>query len=113
MSHGEGTCRRARGEQATPGDSCEGRRSSPGLVPASELMAAQSSLSLAEKRVADLERELAVAREDASAADGRAKAAVTAAAEERRVSDALVAGLQDDYTSLQSFITDLSHPLIG
>src|SRR3954468_24577851 len=84
-----------------------------GLVPASELTAAQSALSLAEKAIGDLERELADAKEEATSADGRAKAAVTAAAEERKVSDALVAGLQDDYTSLQSFITDLSRPLIG
>ncbi|MEI4920522.1 hypothetical protein Q8G81_33720, partial [Klebsiella pneumoniae] len=69
--------------------------------------------SSAEKRIANLERELREAKEEASSADGRAKAAVTAAAEERKVSDALVAGLQDDYTSLQSFITDLSRPLIG
>ena len=53
------------------------------------------------------------AKEEATLADGRAKAAVTAAAEERKVSDALVAGLQDEYSSLQSFITDLSRPLIG
>src|SRR4051812_44994563 len=84
-----------------------------GLVPASELTAAQSALSSAEKRIADLERELKEAKEEASLADGRAKAAVTAAAEERKVSNALVAGLQDDYSSLQSFITDLSRPLIG
>ena len=84
-----------------------------GLVPASELTAAQSTLSSAEKQIADLERELKEAKEEASSADGRAKAAVTAAAEERKVSDALVAGLQDDYSSLQSFITDLSRPLIG
>ena len=84
-----------------------------GLVPAGELAAAQSALSSAEKRIADLERELREAKEEASSADGRAKAAVTAAAEERKVSDALVAGLQDEYSSLQSFITGLCRPLIG
>ena len=65
-----------------------------GLVPASELTAAQSALSSAEKRIADLERNLKEAKEEASSADGRAKAAVTAAAEERKVSDALVAGFK-------------------
>ena len=84
-----------------------------GLVPASELAAAQSALSSAEKRIAELERELREAKEEANSADGRAKAAITAATEDRKVSDALVAGLQDDYTSLQCFITDLSRPLIG
>lgn len=84
-----------------------------GLVPASDLTAAQSTLNSAEKRIADLEHELKEAKEEASSADGRAKAAVTAAAEERKVSDALVAGLQDDYSSLQSFITGLCRPLIG
>ena len=84
-----------------------------GLVPASELTAAQSALSLAEKRIADLERELKEAKEEASSADGRDKAAITAAEEDRKVSDALVAGLQDDHTALQRFITDLARPLIG
>ena len=84
-----------------------------GLVPASDLTTAQSALSSAEKRIANLERELKEAKEEASSADGRAKAAVTAAAEERKVSDALVAGLQDDFSSLQSFITGLCRPLIG
>ena len=69
-------------------------------------------MSSAEKRIADLERELKEAKEEASSADGRAKAAVTTAAEERKVSDALVAGLQNDF-SHQSFITGLCRPLIG
>ena len=68
-------------------------------------------MSAAEKRIADLERELKEAKVEASAADGRAKAAVTAAAEERKVSDALVIGLQNDFSSLQSFITGLSRPI--
>ena len=83
------------------------------LVPACELSAAQSALSTAEQRITDLERELKEAKVEASSADGRARAAVTAAAEERKVSDALVAGLQDDFSSLQSFITGLCRPLIG
>ena len=37
-----------------------------GLVPASELTAAQSALSSAEKRIADLERELKEAKAEAS-----------------------------------------------
>src|SRR3954469_10240967 len=84
-----------------------------GLVPAGELTAAQSALSTAEKRIADLERELKEANAEASSADGRAKAAATAAAEERKVSDALVIGLQNDFSSLQSFITGLCRTLIG
>ena len=76
-----------------------------GLVPANELTAAQSALSTAEQRIADLERERKEAKAEASSADGRAKAAVTAAAEERKVSDALVVGLQNDFSSLQSFVT--------
>src|SRR3954470_17153112 len=66
-----------------------------GLVPACELSAAQSALSTAEQRIADLERELKEEKAEASASDERARAAVTAAVEERKVSDALVAGLQD------------------
>src|SRR3954468_9324109 len=84
-----------------------------GLVPAGELTAARSALSTAEKRIADLERELKEAKAEASSADGRARAVVTAAAEERKVSNALVAGLQNDFSSLQSFITGLCRPLIG
>src|SRR4051812_43779517 len=84
-----------------------------GLVPVGDLTAAQSSLSTAEKRIVDLERELKEARAEASSADGRAKAAVTFATEERKVSDAVVAGLQNDFSSLQSFITGLCRPLIG
>ena len=76
-----------------------------GLVPAGELTAAQSALSTAKKQIADLERELKEAKAEESSADGRAKAAVTAAAEERKVSDALVLGLQNDFSLLQSFIT--------
>ena len=41
-----------------------------GLVPASELAAAQSALSSAEQRIADLERQLQEAKEEASSADG-------------------------------------------
>src|SRR4051812_20134196 len=84
-----------------------------GLLPASELAAAQSSLSAAEKRIADLERELKEAKAEASSADGQAKAAVTSAAEERKVSDALVTGLQNDLSALQNFFTELCRPLIG
>ena len=86
-----------KGLQATAAKEEEIRQ---GLVPATELAAAQTALSLAEERIAHLERELKEAREEATSADGRAKAAVTAAAEEPKVSDALVAGLQDDFTSL-------------
>ena len=50
---------------------------------------------------------------EASSAEGRAKAAVTFVAEERKVSNALIAGLQNDFSSLQSFITGLCRPLIG
>ena len=48
-----------------------------------------------------------------SSAEGRAKAAVTSATEERKVSDVLVVGLQNDFSSLQSFIMGLCRPLIG
>ena len=101
-----------KGLQAVAAKAEEARQ---GLVPAGELAAAQSALSSAEKRIADLEREreLREAKEEASSADGRAKAAITAAEEDRKVSDALVAGLQDDHTSLQCFITNLARPLIG
>ena len=84
-----------------------------GLVPVGDLTATQSALSMAEKRVADLERDLKEAREEATSAEGRAKDVVTSATEERKLSDALVAGLQDDLSSLQRFITDLCRPLIG
>ena len=84
-----------------------------GLVPVSELTAAQSSLSAAEKRIADLEHELKEAKADATSADGQAKAAVASAAEERKMSDALVAGLQDDLSGLSDFITERRRPLIG
>ena len=84
-----------------------------GLVPVGDLTAAQSALGVAEQRVTDLERELKEARAEASSAEGRAKAVVTSAAEERKVSDALVAGLQNDFSSLQIFITGLYRPLIG
>ena len=70
-------------------------------------------MSSAEKQIVDLDHELKEAKAEASSADGRAKAAVTASAKERMVSDALVAGLQDDFSSLQSFITGLCRPLIG
>src|SRR3954468_11117206 len=83
------------------------------LVPAGELMAARSALSTTEQRIADLERELREAKEEASSANGRAKAAVAAAEEDRKVSEALIAGLQDDHTSLQSFITGLARPLLS
>jgi chromosome segregation ATPase len=99
-----------KGLQAVAAKAEEARQ---GLVPAGELAAAQSALSSAEQRIADLERELREAKEEASSADGRAKAAITAAEEDRKVSDALVAGIQDDHTSLQRFITDLARPLIG
>ena len=78
-----------------------------------DLTAAQSALSVAEKRVADLERELKEARAEASSAKGRAKAVVTSVTEEQKLSDALVAGMQDDLSSLQRFIMDLCRPLIG
>ena len=84
-----------------------------GLVPAGELVAARSALGAAEQRIADLERELREAREEASLADGRAKAAIAAAEEDRKVSEVLIAGLQDDHTSLQCFITGLARPLLG
>ena len=84
-----------------------------GLVSAGELVAARSALGAAEQRVADLERELREAREEASSADGRARAAVAAAEEDRKVSEVLIAGLQDDHTSLQCFITGLARPLLG
>ena len=84
-----------------------------GLVPVGELTAAQSSLSVAEKRIAELERELKEAKAEASSAEGRAKAAVTSAAEERKVLDALIAGLQNDFSALQSFIINLCRPLIA
>lgn len=84
-----------------------------GLLPASELTIAQSSLSIVEKRVAELERELKAEKADASSAKDRAKAAITATAEERKVSDALMAGLQTDLSGLQDFITGCFHPLIG
>ena len=99
-----------RGLQAVVAKAEEARQ---GLVPVGELAAAQSALSSAEKRIADLERELREAKEEASSADGRAKAAITAAEEDRKVLDALVAGLQDDHTALQRFITHLARPLIG
>jgi hypothetical protein len=83
------------------------------LVPAGELEAARSALGAAEQRVADLERELREAREEASSADGRARAAIAAAEEDRKVSEVLIAGLQDDHTSLQCFITGLARPLLG
>ena len=41
-----------------------------GLVPAGDLVAAQSAVSAAEQRVANLERELREAKEEASSADG-------------------------------------------
>ena len=84
-----------------------------GLVPASELAATQSALSSAEQQIADLEHQLQEAKEEASSADGQAKAAVAATEEDRRVSEVLITGLQDDHTSLQCFITDLARPLIG
>ena len=84
-----------------------------GLVPAGELVAARSALGATEQRIADLERELREAREEASSADGRAKAAIAAAEEDRKVSEVLIAGLQDDHTSLQCFITGLARPLLG
>ena len=99
-----------KGLQAVAAKAEEARQ---GLVPAGELAAAHSALSSAEKRIADLERELREAKEEVSSADGRAKAAIAAAEEDRRVSDALVAGLQDDHTSLQCFITGLARPLLG
>jgi len=99
-----------KGLQAIAAEVEEVRR---GLVPVGDLTAAQFALSVAEKRVADLECELKEVRAEASSAEGRAKAAVTSAAEERKLSDALVAGLQDDLSSLQRFITDLCRPLIG
>src|SRR3954463_12310419 len=83
------------------------------LVPAGELVAVRSALSAAEQRVADLERELREAKEEASSANGRAKAAIAAVEEDRKVSEALIVGLQDDHTSLQSFITGLARPLLG
>src|SRR3954468_13725213 len=83
------------------------------LVPAGELMAARSALGAAEQRIADLERELLEAKEEASSANGRAKAAIAAAEEDRKVSEALIVGIQDDHTSLQSFITGLARPLLG
>src|SRR4051812_11927334 len=94
-------------------DAAEVKEAHRGIVPVGDLMAAQSALSAAEKRVADLERELKEAKAEASSAEGRAKAAVTSAAEERKVSNALVAGLQNDFLSLQSFIMGLYRPLIG
>ena len=99
-----------KGLQAVAAKAEEARQ---GFVPAGELAAAQSALSSAEQRIANLERELREAKEEAHSADGRAKAAIAAAEEDRKVSDALVAGLQDDHTSLQCFITDLARPLIG
>src|SRR3954464_5708706 len=83
------------------------------LVPAGELVAVRSALSATEQRVADLERELREAKEEANSANERAKAAIAAAEEDRKVSEALVVGLQDDHTSLQSFITGLARPLLG
>src|SRR3954464_5163556 len=83
------------------------------LVPAGELMAARSALGAAEQRIAVLERELREAKEEANSANGRAKAAVAAAEEDRKVSEALIVGLQDDHSSLQSFITGLARPLLG
>src|SRR3954468_7994905 len=83
------------------------------LVPAGELMTARSALGTAEQRIAELERELREAKEEASSANGRAKAAFAAAEEDRKVSEALIVGLQDDHTSLQSFITGLARPLLG
>src|SRR4051794_30805700 len=84
-----------------------------GMVPASDLTAAQSSLSTVERRIADLERELKEEKAKATLADERAQAAVVAAAEERKMLDALVPGLQDDLSGLQDFITDHYRPLIG
>src|SRR4051812_24529796 len=83
------------------------------LVPAGELVAARSALGAAEQWIADLERELREAREEANLADGRAKAAVAAAEEDRKVSEVLIAGLQDEHMSLQCFITGLARPLLG
>src|SRR3954471_19237120 len=83
------------------------------LVPAGELVAVRSALGTAEQRIADLERELREAKEEASSANGRAKAAIAAAEEDRKVSEALIVGLQDDHSSLQSFITGLARPLLG
>src|SRR3954464_14178556 len=83
------------------------------LVPAGELMAARSALGAAEQRVAVLERELREAKEEANSANGRAKAAIAAAEEDRKVSEALIVGLQDDHSSLQSFTTGLARPLLG
>src|SRR3954464_12124910 len=83
------------------------------LVPAGELVAARSALGAAEQRIADLERELREAREKASFADGGASAAIAAAEEDRKVSEVLIAGLQDDHASLQCFITGLARPLLG
>src|SRR3954469_2185573 len=83
------------------------------LIPAGELVVVRSALNAAEQRVADLERELREAKEEANSANGRAKAAVAAAEEDRKVSEALIVGLQDDHTSLQSFITGLARPLLG
>src|SRR3954463_16474872 len=83
------------------------------LIPAGELVVVRSALSAAEQRVADLEHELREAKEEANSANGRAKAAIAAAEEDRKVSEALIVGLQDDHTSLQSFITGLARPLLG
>jgi chromosome segregation ATPase len=99
-----------KGLQAVAAKAEEARQ---GLVPAGELVAARSALGAAEQRIADLERELREAREEASSADGRAKAAIAAAEEDRKVSEVLIAGLQDDHTSLQCFITGLARPLLG
>ena len=99
-----------KGLQAVAAKAEEARQ---GLVSAGELVAARSALGAAEQRIADLERELREAREEASSADGRAKAAIAAAEEDRKVSEVLIAGLQDDHTSLQCFITGLARPLLG
>jgi hypothetical protein len=99
-----------KGLQAVAAKAEEARQ---GLVSAGELVAARSALGAAEQRIADLERELREAREEASSADGRARAAVAAAEEDRKVSEVLIAGLQDDHTSLQCFITGLARPLLG
>src|SRR4051812_10729380 len=84
-----------------------------GMVPASDLTAAQSSLSTAEKRVVKLEQDLKAAKAEATSADERAKAAVATAVDERKVLDALVTRKQTDYSGLQDFIKGACCPLIG
>jgi len=96
-------------------DSCAAiAKARKGYVPVAKLDTAKDTLATAEERIVLLTKELEAAKASMISFEERAKAAVaTAEEEERKASDSVILGLQDNLGMLENHVTDSCRKLLG